>query len=116
MLVILMSCWRLLVVDMVVIMVMGMTVGQIPVGVFVLMLDHGRGGLASQTSAALAHTDLPYALKQAVCDKYGGQGNPFPGNGNTGKNAIYCTCTRLVQQPARKSPAGRTTTNLNKLK
>lgn len=105
MLVILMSRMSLLIVTMLVIMVMGMTVGQIPVGVFVLMLDHGRGGLASQTSATLAHTDLPYALKQAVCDKYGGQGNPFPGNGNTRQTAISCTYTRLVQQPTRKSPA-----------
>ena len=116
MLVILMSRMSLLIVTMVVIMVMGMTVGQIPVGVFVLMLDHGRGGLASQTSAALAHTDLPYALKQAVCDKYGGQVNPFPGNGNTGQTAISCTYTRLVQQPAHKSPVKGMAENTKSLK
>jgi hypothetical protein len=57
-LVILMSCGRLLIVDMVVIVIVGMTVGQIPVGVFMIMLDHGRRGLALQTSATLAHMDL----------------------------------------------------------
>ena len=53
-----MSCGRLLIVDMVVIVIVGMTVGQIPVGVFMIMLDHGRRGLALQTSATLAHMDL----------------------------------------------------------
>lgn len=58
MLVILMSGSWLLIVGMVVIMIVGMTVGQIPVGVFVIMLDHGRGGLAPQTSATLTHMNL----------------------------------------------------------
>jgi hypothetical protein len=58
MLVILMSRGRLLIVGMVVIVIMGMAVGQIPVSVFMIMLDHGRSGLALQTSATLAHMDL----------------------------------------------------------
>ncbi|PKN42415.1 MAG: hypothetical protein CVU60_06955 [Deltaproteobacteria bacterium HGW-Deltaproteobacteria-18] len=58
MLVILMSHWGMLIVGMVVIMVMGMTVGQIPVGMIMVMLDHCRAGLSSQTSATLAHMDL----------------------------------------------------------
>ena len=58
MLVILMSRSRLLIVGMVVIVIMGMAVGQIPVGMFMLMLDHGSTGLAPQTSATLAHINL----------------------------------------------------------
>lgn len=53
-----MSLGRLLIVGMVVIVIMGMAVGQIPVGVFMIMLDHGRSGLAPQTSATFAHMDL----------------------------------------------------------
>lgn len=58
MLVILMSRRSMLVMGMIVIVVMEMTVGQIPVGMLMVMLDHGRCGLASQTSATLAHMDL----------------------------------------------------------
>lgn len=58
MLVILMSRIRLLIVGMVMIVIMWMAVGQIPMGVLMIMLDHGRSGLAPQTSATLAHMDL----------------------------------------------------------
>jgi hypothetical protein len=58
MLVVLMNHRSLFVVGMIVIMIMGMTVGQIPVGMLMVMLDHGRCGLAPQTSATLAHMDL----------------------------------------------------------
>jgi hypothetical protein len=65
MLVILMSRSLLLVVGMVVIVIMGMTVGQIPMGVLVIMLDHGRRGLAPQTSATFAHMNLLEPCGQA---------------------------------------------------
>jgi hypothetical protein len=57
-LVILVDHRSLTIVGMVVIVIMGVTVGQIPVGMLMVMLDHGRGGLAPQTSATLAHMDL----------------------------------------------------------
>lgn len=59
MLVILMNHRSLFVVGMIVIVIMGMTVSQIPVGMLMVMLDHGRGGLAPQTSATLAHNGPP---------------------------------------------------------
>jgi len=43
-LVILMGRSRLLIVRMVMIVIMRMTVGQIPMGMLMLMLDHGRRG------------------------------------------------------------------------
>jgi hypothetical protein len=51
--------WNLrFVMGMFVIVVVGMAVGQIPMGVFVFMFDHRRRGLASQASATFAHMDL----------------------------------------------------------
>jgi hypothetical protein len=38
--------------------IVGVAVGQIPVGVFVFMFDHRRRGLASQASATFAHMGL----------------------------------------------------------
>jgi hypothetical protein len=42
----------------VVIVIMGVTVRQLPVLVFVVVLDHRARGLAAQTSASLAHMSL----------------------------------------------------------
>jgi hypothetical protein len=66
MLVILVDHSSLLVVSMVVIMIMGMTVGQVPVAVLVIMLDHRCSGLAPQTSATLAHMNLHEPLRIGV--------------------------------------------------
>jgi hypothetical protein len=57
-LVVLVGSLRLLVMGMLVIVVVRMAVGQIPVGMFVLVLDHRCRGLASKTSATLAHMNL----------------------------------------------------------
>jgi hypothetical protein len=56
--VVLVGSLRLLVMGMLVIVVVRMAVGQIPVGMFVLVLDDRCRGLASKTSATLAHMDL----------------------------------------------------------
>jgi hypothetical protein len=63
MLMVLVDQWSLFVVSMVVIMVMGMTVGQVPVAVLMIMIDHRCRGLASQTSAAFAHMNLHEPLR-----------------------------------------------------
>jgi hypothetical protein len=63
MLVILVDHSSLLVVGMVVIMVMGVTVSQIPMAVLVIMIDHRCRGLAPQTSATLTHMNLHEPLK-----------------------------------------------------
>ncbi len=47
MLVILMGRSRLLVMSVVMIVIMGMTVRQIPMGMLMIMLDHGRRGFSS---------------------------------------------------------------------
>jgi hypothetical protein len=66
MLVVLVDHRSLFVVSVVVIMVMGMTVGQIPVAVLVIMVDHRCRGFASQTSAALTHMNLHEPLRTGV--------------------------------------------------
>jgi hypothetical protein len=58
MLVVFVGSRLLVVVGMIVIVVMGVAVGQIPVGMLMVMLDHRCRGLASKTSATLAHMDL----------------------------------------------------------
>jgi hypothetical protein len=53
-----MGCLRLLVMGMLVVVVVRVTVGQVPVGMFVVVLDDRCRGLAAKTSATLAHMDL----------------------------------------------------------
>jgi hypothetical protein len=69
MFVVLVGHWSILVVSMVVIMVMGMTVGQIPVAVLMIMIDHCCRGLAAQTSASLAHMNLHEPLRAGFRDE-----------------------------------------------
>jgi len=58
MLVVFVNSSLLVVVGMVVVVIVGMTVGQIPMGMLMIMLDHRCRGLSSKTSATLAHMDL----------------------------------------------------------
>jgi hypothetical protein len=66
MLVVLVSYRSLFVVSVVVIVIMRMTVGQIPMAVLVIMIDHRGRGLASQASASLAHMNLHEPLRTGV--------------------------------------------------
>jgi hypothetical protein len=65
-LVILMGHRALLVVGMVVIVIMRMRVSQVPMAVFMIMIDHRRRGLAALTSATLAHMNLPEPVNSGI--------------------------------------------------
>jgi len=57
-LVVLVDRLRVVVMGVVVIVIMGVTVRQIPMLVFMLMFDHGACCFAAQTSASFAHMSL----------------------------------------------------------
>jgi hypothetical protein len=81
MLVVLVDRGSLLVVGVFVIVVMGMAVGQFPVGMFVIMGDHRCRGLAAKTSATLAHVGLLAPEPRRLDDDVMTYRNPFRFNG-----------------------------------
>ena len=93
------------VVGVFVVVVVGMTVGQISMGMFMIVVDHRCRSLAVKASATLAHVGLLAPGTRQFDDNEMPYGNPFRPEGKGSEIAQNLHKTHiLVQHPTRISP------------